>query len=254
MRILLTNDDGINAPGLAVLEGIARELSDDIWIVAPELEQSGKARAISLTEFVRVREVAPKRYSVNGTPSDCVLLAVDELMPERPDLILSGVNAGQNIAEDTTFSGTIAAALFGMQHGIPSMALSQSKGFQNPQSCPWETPEAWGVKVLKPLIDKGWPDDLILNINFPDRAPDKVEGVRFTRQGFRDERIIRTEAREDLRGNAYYWIGDRGKLSNPNEGTDLRAIYDGYISVSPLQVDLTHDAFLQEMREAWPIS
>lgn len=251
MRILLTNDDGINAPGLAVLESIARELSDDIWIVAPELEQSGKGRAISLTEFVRVREVEPRRFAVNGTPSDCVLLALDELMPKLPDLILSGVNAGQNIAEDTTFSGTIAAALFGMQHGVPSIALSLSKGFQNPHSCPWETPTAWGAKVLRPLIDKSWPDDLILNVNFPDRAPDDVQGVRFTRQGFRDERIIRTEAREDLRGNAYYWIGYRGKLSNPDEGTDLRAIYDGYISVSPLHVDLTHEAFLSDLRQSF---
>ncbi len=250
MRILLTNDDGINAPGLDVLEHIARKLSDDIWIVAPELEQSGKGRAISLTEFVRVRELEPQHYAVNGTPSDCVLLALDELMPERPDLILSGVNAGQNIAEDTTFSGTIAAALFGMQHGVPSIALSQSKGFQNPGSCPWETARAWGAKVLRPLIDKGWPDDLVLNVNFPDRAPEDVAGIRMTRQGFRDERIIRTEARKDLRGNAYYWIGYRGKLSNPDEGTDLRAIYDGFVSVSPLHVDLTHEAFLAEMR-AW---
>lgn len=251
MRILLTNDDGINAPGLEVMESIARELSDDIWIVAPELEQSGKGRAISLTEFVRVREIEPKCFAVNGTPSDCVLIALDQLMDVKPDLILSGVNAGQNIAEDTTFSGTIAAALFGMQHGIPSIALSQSKGFQNPHSCPWETPLAWGAKVLRPLIDKGWPEDLILNVNFPDRAPDQVAGIMMTRQGFRDERIIRTEAREDLRGNAYYWIGYRGKLSNPDEGTDLRAIYDGYVSVSPLQVDLTHEAFLTEMRETF---
>lgn len=251
MRILLTNDDGINAPGLEVMESISRELSDDIWIVAPELEQSGKGRAISLTEFVRVREIEPKRFAVNGTPSDCVLIALDQLMDVKPDLILSGVNAGQNIAEDTTFSGTIAAALFGMQHGIPSIALSQSKGFQNPHSCPWETPLAWGAKVLRPLIEKGWPEDLILNVNFPDRAPDEVSGIMMTRQGFRDERIIRTEAREDLRGNAYYWIGYRGKLSNPDEGTDLRAIYDGYVSVSPLQVDLTHEAFLTEMRETF---
>lgn len=251
MRILLTNDDGINAPGIEVMESIARELSDDIWIVAPELEQSGKGRAISLTEFVRVRELDPRRFAVNGTPSDCVLIALDQLMDQKPDLILSGVNAGQNIAEDTTFSGTIAAALFGMQHGVPSIALSQSKGFQNPHSCPWETPTAWGAKVLRPLIDKGWPEDLILNVNFPDRAPDEVAGIMMTRQGFRDERIIRTEAREDLRGNAYYWIGYSGKLSNPDEGTDLRAIYDGYVSVSPLQVDLTHDAFLTEMRETF---
>jgi 5'-nucleotidase len=252
MKILLTNDDGIHARGLDVLEKIARELSDDIWIVAPELEQSGKGRAISLTEFVRVREVSPQRFSVNGTPSDCVLLALDELMAVKPDLILSGVNAGQNIAEDTTFSGTIAAALFGMQHGVPAIALSQSKGFQNPHSCPWDTPLAWGTRVLRPLIEKGWPADLILNVNFPDRAPADVAGIRVTRQGFRDERIIRTEARQDLRGNAYYWIGYRGKLSNPDAGTDLRAIYDGYVSVSPLHVDLTHESFLREMTTTWP--
>lgn len=252
VRILLTNDDGIHAKGLGVLEQVARQLSDDIWIVAPELEQSGKGRAISLTEFVRVREVGPQTYSVNGTPSDCVLLALDELMPEKPDLILSGVNAGQNIAEDTTFSGTIAAALFGMQHGVPAIALSQSRGFQTPHSCPWDTPLAWGERVLRPLIENGWPNDLILNVNFPDRAPDQVAGIQFTRQGFRDERIIRTEAREDLRGNTYYWIGYRGKLSNPDKGTDLRAIYDGYVSVSPLHVDLTHERFLQEMTQRWP--
>ena len=173
-------------------------------------------------------------------------------MPERPDLILSGVNRGQNIAEDTSYSGTIAAALFGMQNGIPSLALSQSTGFQAPSSCPWETPLHWGGDVLTSLLEKGWPANAILNINFPDRAPQDVQGIRYPRQGFRDERIIRTEKREDLRGNSYYWIGYRGKLSNPDEGTDLRAIYDGYISISPLQVDLTHDAFLDDMRNQWP--
>jgi 5'-nucleotidase len=145
----------------------------------------------------------------------------------------------------------VAAALFGMQHGIPSIALSQSKGFQNPQSCPWDVPAAWGAKVLKPLIDKGWPNNAIMNVNFPDCAPDDVKGVKITRQGFRDDQTVRTEAREDLRGNTYYWIGYRGKLSNPDDGTDLRAIYDGYISVSPLQVDLTHEAYLTELRAAW---
>lgn len=251
MKILLTNDDGIDAPGLQVLEDIARELSDALIIVAPHVEQSGKGRAISLTEFVRVNEREPGRYSVHGTPTDCVLIGLEELMDDKPDLILSGVNRGQNIAEDTSFSGTIAAALFGMQHGVPSIALSQSKGFQNPHSCPWETPRAWGAKVLKPLIERGWPDDVVININFPDRAPDDVKGIQITRQGFRDERIIRTEAREDLRGNTYYWIGYRGTLSNPDDGTDLKAIYDGYISVSPLQIDLTHEAFLADLQASW---
>ncbi|CAI8295765.1 MAG: 5'-nucleotidase SurE [Hyphomonas sp. TMED17] len=260
MRILLTNDDGINAPGLEVLHDIAIDLLEslgvddpdaNIWTVAPDVEQSGRGRAISLTEFVRVRQVSERRWSVAGTPSDCVLLALEDLLPSKPDLILSGVNEGQNIAEDTSFSGTVAAALFGMQHGVASIALSQSKGFRSQGSCPWETPRNWGAKVLAPLVRQKWPDDVILNINFPDRDPDSVSGIQFTRQGCRDEQIIKTEVREDLRGTPYYWIGYRGKLSNPDQGTDLRAIYDGYVSITPLHVDLTHETFLTEMKKLW---
>jgi len=249
-RILLTNDDGINAPGLKVLETIARTISDDITIVAPLVEQSGQSRAVTLTEPVRVREIEPKAFSVSGTPSDCVLLALRDLMDEPPELILSGVNKGQNIAEDTSYSGTIAAAMFGMQHNIPSIALSQSQNFRGRGSCPWETAEAWGPRALKPVLEQGWPDDVVININFPDRDPDDVAGIQYTRQGFRDEQIIRTEKREDLRGNISFWIGYRGTLSNPDEGTDLKAIYEGYVSVSPLHVDLTHNRFLEKMR-AW---
>jgi 5'-nucleotidase len=252
MKILLTNDDGINAPGLSVLEDIAREISDDIWIAAPEEEQSGKGRAISLTHPVRVRKVGAKAWAVAGTPSDSVLLAIQELMPDKPDLILSGVNRGQNIAEDTSFSGTIAAAMFGMQMGVPSMALSQAQNFRDRASLPWDTAKAWGAKTLKPLIDLGWPADVVINVNFPDREPSDVRGVQITRQGFRDETIIHTDRREDLRGNEYFWVGYRGKLSKPSEGTDLRAIYDGYVSVSPLHVDLTHEAHLKALRDAWP--
>ncbi|MFN7056176.1 5'/3'-nucleotidase SurE [Hyphomonas sp.] len=252
MRILLTNDDGINAPGLAVLEEIARELSDDIWIAAPEEEQSGKSRAISLTQPVRVRKVGAKSWAVAGTPSDAVLLAAKDLMPETPALVLSGVNRGQNIAEDTSFSGTVAAAMFGMQLGIPSIALSQAQNFRQRGSLPWETAKAWGARTLKPLLEIGWPDDVVLNVNFPDVEPSDVKGVQITRQGFRDETIIHTDRREDLRGNDYYWVGYRSRLSRPDEGTDLRAVYEGYVSVSPLHVDLTHEAFLSRLRGAWP--
>ena len=155
------------------------------------------------------------------------------------------------MGEDTSFSGTVAAAMFGMQHGVRSIALSQAINFQARGSVPWETAEAWGAKVLRPLIEHGWADDAILNVNFPDRAPGDVEGVQYTRQGFRDHPQLRTEEREDLRGNAYFWIGYGGQLSDPEEGTDLRAIYDGYVSVSPLHVDLTHNRFLRTMREEW---
>jgi 5'-nucleotidase len=251
MRILLTNDDGINAPGLAVLDAIARELSDDIWIAAPEEEQSGKSRAISLTQPVRVRKAGAKSWAVAGTPSDAVLLAAQDLMPEPPDLVLSGVNRGQNIAEDTSFSGTVAAAMFGMQMGIPSIALSQAQNFRERGSLPWETARLWGARTLRPLLAAGWPPDVVLNINFPDVEPDDVRGIQITRQGFRDEAIIHTDRREDLRGNEYFWVGYRSRLSKPDEGTDLRAVYDGYVSVSPLHVDLTHEAFLNHLRQEW---
>ncbi len=252
MKILLTNDDGIHAPGLKVLEAIARTLSDDITIVAPEVEQSGQSRAMTLTQPLRLRTLEPRVHAVSGTPSDCVLLAMRELMDGEPDLLLSGVNKGQNLAEDTSYSGTVAAAMFGMQHNIPSVALSQTQNFRGRGSCPWETAEAWGPRALKPVLAHGWPDDAVMNINFPDLDPDDVRGIRITRQGFRDEQILRTEKREDLRGNNYYWVGYSGKLSDPDEGTDLRAIYEGYVSITPLHVDLTHDPFLKEMR-AWEI-
>lgn len=252
MRILLTNDDGINAPGLAILGSIARELSDDIWVAAPEEEQSGKGRAISLTQPVRVRKVGAQSWAVAGTPSDAVLLAAKDLMPDPPDLVLSGVNRGQNIAEDTSFSGTVAAAMFGMQLGIPSIALSQAQNFRERGSLPWETAKAWGARTLRPLLEMRWPNDVVMNVNFPDVEPGDVRGVQITRQGFRDEAILHTDRREDLRGNDYYWVGYRAKRSKPAEGTDLRAIYDGYVSVSPLHVDLTHEAFLTKLRAAWP--
>lgn len=253
MRILLTNDDGIHAPGLSILESIARELSDDIWIAAPEVEQSGQSRSITITQPIRTREVRDKCWAVMGTPSDCVLLAVHDLMAEKPDLILSGVNRGQNIAEDTSLSGTIAGAMFGMQLGVPSIALSQAQSFRERGSLPWETSKQWGAKVIRPLVERGWPGDVVMNVNFPDREPDDVTGIEITRQGFRDESIIHTERREDLRGNDYFWIGFTGRLSKPDEGTDLRAIYEGRISVTPLHVDLTHNRFLDEMKASWRI-
>jgi 5'-nucleotidase len=249
MRIFLTNDDGIHAEGLKVLEDIAGHFSDDVWIVAPEVEQSGKSRAVTLTEPVRVRQIEDRRFAVQGTPTDCVLIGLLELIEgAKPDLILSGVNRGQNIAEDTTYSGTVAGAMCGMQHGVRSIALSQSRGFRFPGSLPWETARTWGPKVLRRVLLETWPDDVVININFPDRTPDEVSGVEVSRQGFRDENIIRAERREDLRGDTYFWIGYRGKLSNPAEGTDLKAIYDGKISISPLHVDLTHDATLDRLR------
>lgn len=251
MRILLTNDDGIHAPGLGVLEAIAREFSDDIWVVAPEVEQSGKSRAVTLTEPLRIREVADQRWAVSGTPTDCVIVATQKLMLDNmPDLILSGVNRGQNLASDTSMSGTVAAALMGAEMGIPSISLSLARGFRSPDSIDWETPRLWGKRAIAPLLAAGWPAHVTMNVNFPDRAPDEVQGIQHTRQGRRDLMVIEAHTRTDLRGNDYVWIAYNGKLSEPPAGTDLRAIYEGYISISPLHVDLTeHEHYLKMSSE-----
>ncbi len=249
MRILCTNDDGVHAPGLAVLERVARGFTEDVWVIAPETEQSGASRSLTLHAPIRVREAGPKRFAVAGTPTDCVLLGVQDLIEgPRPDLVLSGVNRGQNLAEDVTFSGTIAGAMQGMQLGIPAIALSQARGFRDEGDPPWETAERYAPKVIAGLLQAGWPKGVVMNVNFPDRAPEAVGPVEVTRQGFRDQHIVYSDRRTDLRGQAYYWLGFSGKLSNPPEGTDLRAIYEGRISVTPLHVDLTFEPTLAALR------
>jgi 5'-nucleotidase len=250
MRILCTNDDGIHATGLAVLEKIARTFSDDVWVIAPEQEQSGASRALTLTAPIRVRQAGLRRFAVSGTPTDCVLLGIDHLVEgARPDLVLSGVNRGQNIAEDVTFSGTIAGAMQGMQLGIPAIALSQARGFRGEEApIPWETAETYGPGIVGKLLQHGWPKDVLMNVNFPDVEPDEVKAVEMTFQGRRDQHVIYADKRTDPRGGAYFWLGFRGNRSNPPEGSDIRAIYDGRISITPLHIDLTHRESIHDLK------
>ena len=239
MRILISNDDGIHASGLKCLEDIAAELSDDVWVVAPHEEQSGAARSLTLHNPIRVRKYNDRRFSVAGTPTDAVMMGITKLMADKkPDLVLSGVNNGQNIAEDVTFSGTIAAALQGMTLGVPSIALSLSR--LDRARARWQTPRALGAPVIRKLLEAGWPEDVVINVNFPDCEPEDVQGVATTTQGHRDALQLYTEERKDLRGGTYYWFGFSGQLSNPPAGTDLRAVYDGHISITPLHLALTH--------------
>jgi 5'-nucleotidase len=252
LRILISNDDGIHAPGLAVLETIARQLSDDIWVVAPEVERSGASRALTLTDPVRVRALGEQRFACSGTPTDCVLLGLSELVTgARPDLVLSGVNRGQNIAEDVSVSGTVAAAVQGMQMGVRAIALSQAMNFRVGQPVPWACAATHGERVIRALLEAPWPDGVVMNVNFPDRLPEDVAGMEATFQGFRDESINHVDARRDLRGNAYYWIGYKAKMSAPPKGSDLRAVYEGRISVTPLHIDLTEHQALASLRASW---
>ena len=242
MRILVTNDDGIHAEGLEALERIARRLTDDVWIVAPEYEQSGASRALTLSDPLRVRQLDARRWSITGTPTDCVMLALEDLIKDgRPDLVLSGVNRGHNTAEDVTMSGTVAGAIQGMALGVPSIALSQSLAvFHDDEVAHYDTAEVYAPGIIQRLLDARWPNDVIININFPNRKPDEVESVEVTHQGRRDMHNMKAEKRTDLRGRDYFWMGFTARRPIVGDGTDLAAVLAGRISVTPLHIDLTH--------------
>jgi 5'-nucleotidase len=243
MRILLTNDDGIEAPGFDVLQQIASELSDDVWVVAPETDQSGAAHSLTLHEPLRLRQTAERTYAVRGTPTDCVIMGVRHILADkRPDLVLSGVNRGANIADDVTYSGTIAGAMEGTLLGIRSMALSLAIRIAGDDKIKWETPMALGSNLVRRVLEAGFPPDVLININFPDREPDDIAGTVVTTQGKRDQDLLKVVDRMDTRGNPYYWFGFERRRSNPPEGTDLWAIYSGHVSITPLHLDLTHQA------------
>jgi 5'-nucleotidase len=247
MRILLTNDDGINAPGFAILEKIAAGLSDDVWLVAPAEEQSGAGHSLTLTRPLRVRELGPRRFAVAGTPTDAVMMALGNLMGGlKPDLILSGVNRGPNLAEDVTYSGTVSAAMEGTLAGIRSIALSQAMADYTHGNESFAAAEAAGAAVIRKVIAADWGDGVLININFPP-LPEAL-GVRVTEQGFRDYGHIRIDARTDPRGFPYYWFGYGREVETPAHRTDLEAIRDGLVSVTPLHLDMTHRQTLATLR------
>ncbi len=248
MRLLLTNDDGIHAEGLAVLERIARTLSDDIWIVAPETDQSGLAHSLTLSEPLRLREVAHRHYALRGTPTDCVIMGVRELMDSPPDLVLSGVNAGQNIADDVTYSGTVAGAIEGTLLGIRSIALSQAYNWHEGRVLPWETTEALGPELLHKLLAVDLPAGTFLNVNFPNCGPDEVEGVSVTSQG-KLTHGIEIEGREDGRGFPYYWLRFKRRFEEQKKHSDFAVLGERRISVTPLKLDLTDYDVQQRLAE-----
>jgi len=249
MRILLTNDDGINAPGLKVLEEIAATLSDDVWVCAPAEEQSGAGHSLTLSRPVRLRRHSERRWSVSGTPTDAVMLAMKEVLPGAPDLILSGVNRGANLGDDVTYSGTVSAAMEGALAGIRSIALSQVYAREGMgDAVPFGAAKAWGEKVLRPLLDWDIAPRTLININFPPVAAEAVRGIRAVRQGFHDYARGSVVEGTDPRGYRYYWFGLYGIEHTPGHDTDLEAVGDGYISVTPLQLDLTHDAALASLK------
>ena len=250
MRILLTNDDGIFAPGLEVLERIARQFSDDVWICAPAEEQSGAGHSLTLGRPVRLRQHAERRFSVSGTPTDSVMMALRKVLPGKPDLILSGVNRGANLGDDVTYSGTVSAAIEGALAGIRSIGLSQVYAREGMgDDVPFAAAEAWGAKVIAPLLEAPFAPRTLINVNFPPLSADAVQGIRVVRQGFHDYARGSVVEGTDPRGYQYFWFGLHGIEHTPGHQTDLEAIQDGFVSVTPLQLDLTHDASLAALAE-----
>jgi 5'-nucleotidase len=249
MRILLTNDDGIHAPGLAVLEAIAAQLSDDVWVCAPAEEQSGAGHSLTLHMPVRLREHGGRRFSVTGTPTDAVNLGLKKLFPDRlPDLVISGVNGGENLGDDVTYSGTISAAIEAALAGVPAVAMSQATRDQGHGFAP---AEQWAAKVLAPLLELRMAPRTVVNVNFPAVAPAAVRGVRVVRQGFHDYARGSVVEAVDPRGRPYFWFGLEDIEHTLDHGTDLEAVAEGYVAVTPLHLDLTHHASLGPLAERY---
>jgi 5'-nucleotidase len=247
MRILLTNDDGIYAPGMEVLEAIARELSDDVWVCAPTEEQSGAGHSLTLHHPVRLQEHGERRFAVTGTPTDAVNLALRKLfVDQKPDLVISGINAGENLGDDITYSGTISAAMEAALAGLPAIALSQAireggHGFA--------ASRGWAARVLAPLTTVPMAKRTLVNVNFPALPAERVKGIRVVRQGFHDYARGSLVEGRDPRGRPYYWFGLEDMEHTRDHGTDLEAVADGYVAVTPLQVDLTDHAAIGTLAE-----
>lgn len=250
MRILLTNDDGIHAPGMAVLEAIAARLSDDVWVCAPSEEASGAGHSLTLHQPVRLVQHGERRFAVTGTPTDAVNLGLRKLFDGRPpDIVLSGVNNGENLGDDVTYSGTISAAMEAALAGIPAIALSQAlrgagHGFA--------AAEAWAARVLEPLLDAQLPRRTVVNVNFPALPAEAVKGIRVVRQGFHDYGRGSLVEGVDPRGRPYFWFGLEDVEHTLDHGTDLETVGDGYIAITPLQLDLTHHASLGLLASRYP--
>lgn len=252
MRILVTNDDGIHAEGLEACARIARALSDDVWVVAPEFDQSGVSHSLSLSDPLRLRKIEEKRFAVKGTPTDCVIMAVRHILKDhKPDLVLSGVNRGQNVAEDVGYSGTVAGAMEGTVLGIPSVAMSQAYGAANRSAPTYASAEHHAPGIIRTLLEEGIPPGIVVNLNFPNLAPEEVGGIRVTAQGRRDQNLLRIDQRADGRGHPYYWIAFERRVFETVNGSDLHALDQGYISVTPLRLDMTDEPMMTRLAQVF---
>jgi 5'-nucleotidase len=250
MKILITNDDGINAPGLKVLEAIATAIagpSGEVWTVAPAFEQSGVGHCISYTHPMMIAELGPRRFAAEGSPADCVLAGIHDVMHQRPDLVLSGVNRGNNAAENTLYSGTVGGAMEAALQGLRAIALSQFWGPENSQLAdPFEAAAAHGEATVRAILDHGDWDEadyrVFYNVNFPPIPAAGVRGRRVVAQGYRRDTSFGVEPHFAPSGRKFLWIKGGIQHQPTGPGTDVTANLDGYTSITPMRCDLTaHD-------------
>ena len=250
-RIMLTNDDGIDAPGMMVLEEIAAQLAREVWVVAPEHDQSGQSHAISLHHALRVSAHGQRRFSVTGTPGDCAAMGLCHLMRDAPpQLVLSGVNRGLNLGMETVFSGTVGGAMTAMMLGVPALALSQA--FSNRDHVPWDTARTLGVATIRQLLAIGWGKSAVLNVNFPPIPAAEVGPMTLARQGEGMVAGMHVESRVDPRGMTYHWLNfRRGEIEQGPE-SDYSALRAGKIVITPLRYDRTDDEAYAELAAHLP--
>jgi 5'-nucleotidase len=250
-RVILTNDDGIDAPGLAVLEEIAAQLARDVWVVAPEHDQSGQSHAISLHHALRVHERGIRRYGVTGTPGDCAAIGICHLMKDAPpQLMLSGVNRGVNLGIETVFSGTVGGAMTAMMLGVPAIALSQA--FIDRRDVPWETARTLGVRTIEQLVEIGWAKGACLNVNFPPVPASEAGPLTLAKQGEGLIGGMHVDTRTDPRGMTYHWLNFHRSDRQQSLGTDYSAMRAGRIVVTPLRYDRTDEDAFNELAQKLP--
>lgn len=249
MHILLTNDDGIDAPGLKVIERIANSFAKKVTIIAPAQEQSGVGHAITYKRALSYEQRGEDRYAVHGTPADCVMVGLGIILEEKPDLILSGVNAGNNAAQNTLYSGTVGAAIEGAFQGVRSIAMSQFYGAAMHGTDGFEAASEYGEQTLQKILDTDkWEQNgamLHYNVNFPPYPASQVKGIRFTKQGYRPGIPMFSEMR-----NGQIWVGATKQMAQMPLDTDIGANVAGYVSITPCGTDLTNHAALAELNDS----
>ncbi len=250
--ILVTNDDGVNSPGLTSLFNAMNELGD-AYIVAPDRERSAASHSLTMHRPLKVEEVRKHVYSINGTPTDCVAIGINKILPERPVLVVSGINKGANLGDDISYSGTVSAAIESTLMGIPSFAVSLVIKKQSNTPLHFDTASRVAIEIGRYILEKSLPDDTLLNVNVPNVKINNIKGAKFTRQGklVYDNAIQETF---DPNGEKYYWIGGGQPYWEYGEDTDIQAIQNVHISITPIHLDLTNYEALKFLKERWSLS